>query len=163
MEDETLNLPQETFEPFFSQLIEIEELGRELLICFNDLGVPRKIKTCYGDIRKIVDSLMDYARLLEKVCEQWDLPCFHRAIYKQRVEELREIARKYQDGIGYDYEAVLRKCQKKRAKKQHNDDVGGEAMVLGYNKAQRMAAKKAASAEQKTQEMDDDPWEEEAT
>ena len=141
MGNEPLDLPQEVFEPVISQPMEIEELGRELLICFDELKGPCEIRTCYGDIRKIVDTLMDYARLLEMVCEQWDLQGFHRASYTYRAEVLREIARKYQAGIHYDYDAAVAKCQKKQAKQQKDDDVGGEAMEMAYRKSLRTAAK----------------------
>lgn len=163
MGNEPLELPQEVFEPVVSQPMEIEELGRELLICFDDLKGPCEIRTCYGDIRKIVDTLMDYARLLEMVCEQWDLQGFHRASYTYRAEVLREIARKYQAGIHYNYDAAVKKCQKKRAKKQHDDDPGGEAMEMAFRRAQREAAKKKTAAEsQGKPEPIRPPWEEDS-
>lgn len=145
MESDHLDLPQEVFEPVIAQPMEIEELGRELLICFNDLDGPCEIRTCYGDIRKIVDSLMDYARLLEMVCEQWDLKGFHQASYMSRAMELRKIARKYQAGIHYDYDAAVEKCRRKQAKKQRDDDVGGEAIEMTFLRSLRESAKKQSA------------------
>ena len=161
MEDKILDLPQEVYESIFTQPIEIEELGRELLICFDDLDGPCEISTCYGDIRKIIDTLMDYARLLEMVCDQWNLQGFQRARYEIRADDLRKISKKYQAGIRYDYAAALEKCKKNQKKKRRDDDVGGDAMDMAYRKALREAAKKAAAAAPKAQEMDDAPWEEE--
>ena len=66
---------------------------------------------------------------------------FHRATYEYHAEKLRAIARKYQAGIHYDYDAAVEKCQKKRAKNQKDDDVGGEAMEIAYRKNLRTAAK----------------------
>lgn len=165
MDNEALDMPRELYEPVLAQPLEIEELGRELLICFDDLDGPCEIRTCYGDIRKIIDTLMDYARLLEMACDQWDLQGYHRAVYELRAEDLRKISRKYQEGIRYDYEAALEKCRKKRERKQRDDDVGGEAMALGYRKAQREAAKKREAKPDGSPPKDDpntegSPWEE---
>ena len=100
--------------PIISQSFEIERLGQELEICFQDFHEYRRIKTCHGDIRKIVDTLMDYARILETGCEQWGLTGFHRATYELRAGELRKIARKYQAGIGYDYEVARKRIDRRR-------------------------------------------------
>lgn len=64
------------------------------------------------------------------MCDEWELGGFHRAIYEYQAEKLRQIADKFQCGIGYDYDAAVRKCQKLREKKPRNADVGEEAMVL---------------------------------
>ena len=45
---------------------------------------------------------MDYARLLELACDEWDLQGFHRATYEYHAKKLRAIAKKYQVGIGGD-------------------------------------------------------------
>lgn len=72
---------------------------------------------------------MDYANILDRVCDEWDLTGFHRATYELHAEKLREIAQKYQSGIGYDYEKNIEKCQK--LKKRHNQsDIGGDALEL---------------------------------
>lgn len=154
-----LDLPQEVFEPVISQPIEIEELGRELLICFDNIDGPCEIKTCCGDVRKIVDILMDYARLLETVCKEWNLQGYHQAYYQWYAQEARKIAQKYQSGIRYDYDAAMKKCQKKRAKKQRNDDIGGEAMEMAFRKVQHeLAEKKPGTESQKSSS----PWEEDS-
>ena len=54
------------------------------------------MKTCYGDVVKIVNALRDYAKLLETVCDEWDLGGFHRATYEYQAEKLRQIADKLQ-------------------------------------------------------------------
>lgn len=165
MNHDTLDLPRDVFEPVISQPMEIEELGRELPICFDDVSGSCEIKTCYGDIRKIIDTLMDYARLLEMVCDQWDLQGFYRASYELRAKQLRKISEKYQAGIRYDYAAALEKCQKKREKKQRDDDVGGDALELAYHKPQRAAAKEQAfkadnSPPDNESDVHDSPWDE---
>lgn len=147
------NLPQALFEPFISRPVEIDRLGDELSLCFMDTKGPCEIKTCYGDIYKIVNVLRDNANLLEMVCDQWGLTGFHLATYEYHAEKPREIAGKYQADIGYDYDAAVEKCRKKKRKPARDEGVGEDAMVLAVRKAQRdqaareNEAAKAAPAE----------------
>ena len=140
---ENLNLPRETFEPVISEPIEIDRLDTELELCFQDISGPCEIKTCYGDICKIVNALRDYSKMLRMVCDEWGLQGFHRATYEHHADVLEKISKKFQMGIGYDYDAAVEKCHRKRAKKSHQDDIGEEAMVLAFRKSQRVADKKA--------------------
>ena len=112
-----LDLPAATYEPRLSASIDLERgLSSEVLLHVFDLSGTHEVKTCYGDVVKIVNALRDYARLLELVCDEWDLGGFHRATYEYQAEKLRQIADKLQCGIGYDYDAAVRKCQKLRGK-----------------------------------------------
>ena len=96
-----LELPKGLYEPVLRQPMELDFLlGQELSLCFHDLDGSHVFKTCYGDICKAVNALRDYARLLEMACEQWDLTGFHRALYEYHAEKMREIAGKFQAGIG---------------------------------------------------------------
>lgn len=101
--------------------------------------------------------LFAYARLLETVCDEWELGGFHRAIYEYQAEKLRQIADKFQCGIGYDYDAAVRKCQKLREKKPRNADVGEEAMVLavkrGFEQAQAKANKPSSPSQNDDKEV----------
>ena len=141
MSVEELDLPRDKFECVCIMPIELDAMRTEFSISFQDIDGPCEIKTCYGDICKIVNALMDYSRMLEMVCDHWHLEGFHRATYEYHAEKLRAIARKYQASIHYDYDAAVEKCQKKRAKNQKDDDVGGEAMEMAYRKSLRTAAK----------------------
>jgi len=96
MSDKPLNLPREKFEPVISQPMEIDALGAELEICFQDIGGLCSIKTCYGDICKIVNALQDYSRMLCMVCDEWNLQGFHRATYEHHAEVLERISKKFQ-------------------------------------------------------------------
>ena len=105
-----LELPKGLYEPVLRQPMELDFLlGQDLSLCFHDLDGSHVFKTCYGDICKAVNALRDYARLLEMACEQWDLTGFHRALYEYHAEKMREIAGKFQAGIGYDYDAAREK------------------------------------------------------
>ena len=139
MSEENRGLPREKFEPVAVQPIALEVLGTELTICFQAVNGPCEIRTCYGDICKIVNTLRDYARILRMVCEEWNLQGYHRAIYEAHADKLEKISKKYQAGIGYDYDKAVEKCRKNRAKKQRDSDVGGEAMAMALLMAQRAA------------------------
>lgn len=83
-------LPRERFEPVISRPIDLESLSeKELALCFLDMGAQQKLNTCYGDLYKVINALMDYAHLLEMVCDQWDLQAFHRATYAYHADKLR--------------------------------------------------------------------------
>ena len=81
-ENEKLDLPREEYEPVVSQPVELAFLGTEISLCVFDIHGDREVKTCYGDICKIVDALRDYSRLLKMVCKTWNLQGFHRAKYE---------------------------------------------------------------------------------
>ena len=102
-------------------------------------------------------SFCPYAKLLETVCDEWELGGFHRATYEYQAEKLRQIADKLQRGIGYDYDAAVRKCQKLRGKKPRNADVGEEAMVLavkrGFEQAQAKANKPSSPGQNDDKEV----------
>lgn len=127
----TAELKREIFEPVLSRLVELEEfLKQELIFSYIDLDGSHELKTCYGDILKTINALMDYTRMLKMVCDQWNLQGFHRATYEYHADKLQGIARKYQAAIGYDYDAAVEKCRKKQEREQRRDDVGGDALAL---------------------------------
>lgn len=142
MSEEKRNLPREEFESVVSQPLELDALGTELSICFQSLKGPHEIKTCYGDICKIVNVLRDYARMLRMVCVEWNLQGYHRGTYELYADKLEEISKKYQAGIGYDYDKAVEKCRKKQEKQRNDDDTGGEAMAMAYFKSRQTAQAK---------------------
>lgn len=78
-----MDLPFGTYEPQLSASIDLERyLSSEVLLHVFDLSGTHEVKTCYGDVVKIVNALRDYAKLLELVCDEWDLGGFHRATYE---------------------------------------------------------------------------------
>ncbi len=136
-------LPREIYEPVLSHTIEMEEyLKQELTLSYIDVDGSHELRTCYGDILKTINALMDYTHMLELVCEQWNLTGFHKATYEYHVRKLREIAEKFQTAIGYDYAAAVEKCRKKQARKKLSDDVGEDALTLTVRRQQNAALKK---------------------
>ena len=153
-----LEPPAATYEPQLSASIDLERcLSGEVLLHVFDLSGTHEVKNCYGDVVKIVNALRDYARLLETVCDEWELAGFHWATYEYQAEKLRQIADKLQCGIGYDYDAAVRKCQKLREKKPRNADVGEEAMVLavkrGFEQAQAKTGKSPSPGQNDDKEV----------
>lgn len=150
-EQQPLNLPQEQYEPVISRSKDLDLLNQGVMLDVFDVYEHHEIKTCYGDIVSIVNALRDYSRLLEMVCDDWNLEGFHRATYEFHAKKLRKIAGKFQAGIGYDYDAAVEKCRKKQGKKQRDEDVGGEALTMGYLKSKREAeARNIKAAEEQT-------------
>ena len=94
---------------------------------------------------------------MELVCDEWELGGFHRATYEYQAEKLRQIADKFQCGIGYDYDDAVRKCQKPREKKSRNADVGEDAMVLavkcGFEQAQAKVGKPSSPGQNDDKEV----------
>lgn len=126
-----MDYPKEVFEEVFSTQEALDELLKtEADLHVFTVGGFVAVHTCYGDICKIVCALMNYASLMELVCDQWDLTGLHRISYESQAKKLRQIADKLQKCIGYDYEKALRKCMKQMKKSTRDDGVGEEALVM---------------------------------
>lgn len=141
-----MNLPREGYESVVSHPVDLDLMETEAILSVFDISGDHEIKTCYGDICKTVNALRDYSKILVMVCNTWGLHGFHRVKYEFHAEKLREIADKLQAGIGYDYDTAVEQCEKMKSRKQHDDDVGGEAMAMSLLKAQQMAEAKARKA-----------------
>ena len=133
---------REAFEPIISRTIEMDKFAAEVILRYGNLDGEHEIRTCPGDIYKIVNVFIDYARLLELVNDEWDLDPYRRAVNEVTADKLRSIARKYQEAIGYDYEAALAKCEAKQKKQRKDDDVGGDALELAMKRGKRNPKKK---------------------
>lgn len=162
-------LPREIYEHILTLSADIDEYQKqELTLSYVDLDGPHELKTCYGDVLKTINALMDYTRMLDIVCDQWKLTGFHRATYEYHANKLREIADKFQKAIGYDYAAAVEKCHKKKAKKQAYSDVGEDALTLIARRRKGSVEEKAVSRATPDTEIrttapaenDDSPWEE---
>lgn len=149
MRDENLNLPREEYEPVVSRPVDLEFMGAEVVLSVFDIEGDHEIRTCYGDICKTVNALRDYSKMLTMVCDTWNLHGFHRATYEFYAGKLREIADKFQAGIGYDYDAAVEQCEKRKGKKRREEDTGGEAMAMGLLKARQATEAQARKAAEK--------------
>lgn len=144
---------QAIFGETVARTVKFNTFDKELMISFMDFEGQQEIKTCQGDIYKIVNALMDYSRLLETAAQEWDISSYHKAVYEVQAEELRKIANKYSLGIGYNYYEALEKCKKHMERQQQKgrsaDDVGEEALALTLRQGQRKQAQKEQQAQGK--------------
>lgn len=116
--------------------IELDKFATEVTFRLHDADGEREIRSCYGDIYKVINALMDYARLLELTCDEWGLEGYHRAVYELYAKDFRAIAKKYQEAIGYDYDAAVARCEAKKKRQNKGDDVGGDALELAMKRSQ---------------------------
>lgn len=127
----TPEYPRELYEPVLTTSMEMDEFMRQdFTISYFDLDGDHEVHTCYGDIKKTIDALMDYTNMLDTVCVQWKLEGFQRAMYEYHSDVLRKFAGKLQAAIGYDYAATLEKCRKKQKRKEKDDDIGADGISL---------------------------------
>lgn len=127
----TPEYPKEIYEPLLATSMELDEFMRQdFTISYFDLDGDHEVHTCYGDIKKTIDALMDYTNILDTVCVEWKLEGFQRAMYEYHSDVLRKLAGKLQAAIGYDYAATLEKCRKKQMRKKKDDDIGADGITL---------------------------------
>lgn len=84
----------------------------------------------YGDVVLVICMLHDYIKMLDEIKQddiQW------RAYYRVRFEKM---ANRLAEQIGYDYEAALKKCNKKQ-EKENRSDIGEDAMALAVKYGSR--------------------------
>lgn len=83
------------------------------------------IRLSYGDLTLIVAMLRDYVKGLDEVKKddiQWQV------YYRNKFWDMAE---KISLAIGYDYDAQVKKCQKKHEKE---NDIGEDALILALKK-----------------------------
>ncbi|MBR6475428.1 MAG: hypothetical protein IKS98_08250 [Lachnospiraceae bacterium] len=96
------------------------------------------VKITYGDLVLIIAVLRDYVKGFDILKEIGQLPineiqydCYYR-------KKFLDIADKISEDIGYDYDTKLKKCLKK-ALKEDNSDIGGEALSLAFKRDRQKA------------------------
>lgn len=147
-------LPDAKFEPSTTTTVEMTEIdGMEqgAVLRFTDVGKSgkpsedRQLRTCYGDLYVIVNALRDYANMLESVVPEWGLTGYHAATYELHAARCREIAGKYADSIGYDYDKAVERCEKRRAKGGRGGDTGMDGLEALVRKREIRPQKKDKS------------------
>lgn len=96
-----------------------------------------------GDLTIICNVLHDYSDLLMVLSgrnSEESMEVLGNAIYEVHAERCKKIQKKIENAIGYDTQAAIVRCEKKR-KKKSNDDIGEDAMVLAV-KSRRNQSKK---------------------
>lgn len=96
------------------------------------------VRLSYGDVAFLICMLHDYLPAFQNSCDpqisSWSL------IIQEVMEMLSQ-------QIGYDYEAVLEHCLKKRKRIDPENDIGGDGLSQAYFKAKREQAYKEKQKE----------------
>lgn len=101
-----------------------EDAGKNVWIehCINIKELCDYTVSCsYGDMVLIICVVKDYLRTIsEKEGPTWD---YYRTRFTKMADRLSA-------QIEYDYDEAMRRCKKKMAAKESNNDVGEDAMML---------------------------------
>lgn len=92
-----------------------------------------------GDLYVICNVLHDYASALGFFAEEKE--GYEKALYEIHVERCRNIQRHIESEIGYNVEAAIRKCLKKKNKTKEND-VGEDAFTLAVRQRRKKEEEK---------------------
>ena len=105
-----------------------------------------QIETSVGELRIIVDTLADYSDYASRNIE--NMEGYNKAAWENRIERIKKIQSKIELSIGYDRDKQLEKCQKKR--KENNDDIGEDAIVLALKRGRKDGKNKTGCKEAST-------------
>ena len=125
------------------EMTEVDGMGQGAVLQFMLLPKgssghqEKEIRTCLGDIYVIVNALRDYANLLERAAITQELTEVHGAIFHLHAARCRKIAGKYASAIGYNYDAALKRCRKRRARVRQNSDTGMDGLEALVHKRHR--------------------------
>ncbi len=93
------------------------------------------IHTCEGDLIIICNAMSDYADILMEFIKQSEYDGYSKAFYEVHAERCRKISQKLQEQIGYDRDAAIERCRKKKSREEPEDDIGENALVMMVKKA----------------------------
>lgn len=137
-------------------MTEVDGMGQGTVLQFMQLPKSssehqeKEIRTCLGDIYVIVNALRDYAALLERAVTTRELTEVHGAIFNLHAARCRKIAGKYASAIGYNYDAALKRCRKRRARGVSNEDIGLdglEAFACRHKKGRQTSKSKETDSQ----------------
>lgn len=83
-----------------------------------------------GDVILIINAMADYADILMEFVRQTEAEGLFKAYYEHHAERCRKISEKLQVQVGYDRDSEIERCRAKRKRKEADDDVGEEALVM---------------------------------
>lgn len=102
------------------------------------LGNELHLKICPGDLQIVCNVLYDYCNMIsemladppdgvdENTIQIW------KSRYEYYLQRVQKIRGKIENEIGYSTEKAIKKCNKKKGKK--DDDIGEDALVLAMKK-----------------------------
>lgn len=92
---------------------------------------PTTIQSCEGDLILAVNALKDYADLMDRHrAAHPEMGAFEATTREYYANRYRSIAEKLATALGYDREATMERCRKRKEKTETQDDVAEDAMVL---------------------------------
>lgn len=101
-----------------------------------DAGCYQGLHTCEGDLIVTINAMFDYADLLMETIALSNGESGYRQVFiKLHADRCRKIAQHLQEQIGYDRDAAIERCRKKRryygaGGEDDAGDVGEDAMYL---------------------------------
>lgn len=117
-----------------SALIPEEEANTARLEYYDLLGKDLSLKVAPGDLYKICNVLHDYEHLVRcgsQLVEMYEGAQMFWDIY---ADQLLKIRGKIEKALGYSVEKAISKCEKKKLRKESDDDVGEDAIVLAMKR-----------------------------
>lgn len=112
------------------EMTEVDGIQQGTVLCYiaqpgkNQPYQEMKLHTCAGDLYVIVNALRDYTNVLEKAISEWGMAGLRKELFSLHAIRCRKIADKFSEQMGYDYDQAVERCQKRRAKGQHEEDTG---------------------------------------
>lgn len=122
--------------------VQIPEGEGTVDIEYYDLSNPElHLAMCLGDLYKIANVLWDYENILRATKSIFpDLETtLIQDIYADQLHKIRE---KIEKALDYNVENAHVKCVRKNLKKEKDEGIGEEAMVLAVRKAAEIRAEK---------------------
>ena len=98
-------------------------------------GCYQGIHSCEGDMIVICNAMADYADILMEFIRQSDYDGYSKAFYELHAERCRRISERLQEQIGYNREEAIEKCRVKRSRKELDNDIGEDALVMTVKRA----------------------------
>ena len=131
----------------------------EVDISYYDLkGHDLHMSLAPGDLIKICNVLHDYTDLLVTLAElngDDESKRFTNAFYMDYVNRLKKIQGKIETTLGYKVEKAIEKCNKRRLKKDSDQDIGEDALVLAVKaRANKAKDEKSETKAEKSETKD---------
>lgn len=100
-----------------------------------------ELNTCVGDLHVIVNTLNDYANMLERLPQEKELSDYVKELFLLHAARCRKIADKFSKQMGYDYSKALERCRKRRTKESSKDNTGMDGLEAVVQKQRHKIAK----------------------
>lgn len=133
------------------ETVEMSEIdGTELGAVIRYISLPKRdmahemleLNTCVGDLHVIVNTLNDYANMLERLPQEKELSDYVKELFLLHAARCRKIADKFSKQMGYDYSKALERCRKRRTKESSKDNTGMDGLEAVVQKQRHKKTEK---------------------